>query len=114
MTKKRRVIAIDFDGTICTNKYPFIGDPNPDIINRAIFEQKRLGACLVLWTCRTGQLLDDAILACAMWGLEFDYVNETPPFRIAEYHGDDPRKISADEYWDDRAVAVKDGHFRGR
>ena len=80
MTKKRRVIAIDFDGTICTNKYPFIGDPNPDIINRAIFEQKRLGACLVLWTCRTGQLLDDAILACAMWGLEFDYVNETPPF----------------------------------
>ena len=39
-------------------------------------------------------------------GLYFDAVNANLPERIA-YFGGDCRKISADEYWDDRAVVVK-------
>ena len=115
IAKENKVIAIDFDGTICTNKYPFIGYPNWDVIKQAMYEKEFLGACLVLWTCRTGIELDEAVNACAEWGLEIDYVNENPPSRIAMYHGEDPRKISADEYWDDKAVVVtKTGKVLGR
>ena len=28
----KRVIAVDFDGTLCENKYPKIGEPNRELI----------------------------------------------------------------------------------
>ena len=67
----RKAIAIDFDGCVCTDKYPDIGAPNWEVINRARAEQ-RAGAGLILWTCREGQLLLDALAACEAWGLTFD------------------------------------------
>jgi len=97
-------IAVDFDGCLCRNEYPDIGDPNETTIE----ELKRLredGACIILWTCRSGGLLKAAVEACRSWGLEFDAVNENPQFFIDEW-GNDSRKVDADEYWDDRAVYV--------
>jgi len=96
------VIAIDFDGCLCADDWPEIGPPNNDIIDQAIRCQKD-GACLVLWTCREDELLKAAVEACRKWGLEFDYINENPKFRI-DLYGNDCRKIGADEYWDDRSV----------
>lgn len=29
---KNKIIAVDFDGTLCVNKYPEIGDPNKELI----------------------------------------------------------------------------------
>lgn len=49
----RKAIAIDFDGSLCTNAYPEIGEPNRPVIKRAQVEQ-RAGAGLILWTCRGG------------------------------------------------------------
>lgn len=100
----KRVIAIDFDGTLCVNAYPEIGAPRKKVIERALAAQKE-GATLILWTCREGELLDDALEACAEWGLRFDAVNANPP-ELIEAWGTDPRKIGATEYWDDRAVPV--------
>lgn len=97
----RRVIAIDFDGVLCRDAWPQIGEPDLEIIEEAIFEQKQ-GAALILWTCRCGELLDEAVAWCRERGLEFDAVNENLPERVAVY-GSESRKISADEYWDDRA-----------
>ena len=51
----KRAIAIDFDGTLCENNYPDIGEPNWNVIYQAIQEQKH-GAGLILWTCREGKL----------------------------------------------------------
>jgi len=99
-----RAIAIDFDGCLCADKYPQIGEPHWDVINRAKQEQDN-GAGLILWTCREGKLLDEAVTACAVWGLHFDAVNESLPSWI-EAFGNSPRKVGASEYWDDRAVAV--------
>lgn len=99
----RKVIAIDFDGCICTNEFPNIGDPIWDVITAAIDEQSR-GAALILWTCRTGEQLHEAVKASKEWGLEFDAVNENLPEWV-ELFGTDPRKIGATEYWDDRAVS---------
>ena len=100
----RKAIAIDFDGCLCTDAYPEIGEPIWPVIYRAKAEQ-RAGAGLILWTCREGQILRDAIAACEGWGLTFDAVNESLPDWIEEFKTR-PRKVGASEYWDDRAVRM--------
>jgi len=104
----RRTIAIDFDGTLCSSAYPDIGEPNYDVIRSAI-EEKRRGSALILWTCREGRLLADAVNACRRWGLEFDAINESTQEWLQHFGGGNPRKIGATEYWDDRAVRVTAG-----
>lgn len=102
-----KVIAIDFDGCLCENKWPDIGRPNLAIIDRAKKEQAA-GAKLILWTCREYDALDAAITWCAEYGLRFDAVNANTPENL-ELYGNDCRKIGATEYWDDRAVQVAFG-----
>lgn len=96
-----KVIAIDFDGTLFQDAWPDIGSPNIGVINQAIKEQNN-GARLVLWTCREGDLLIDAIMACETYGLVFDAINDSIPSWKAKF-GTNPRKIGATEYWDDKA-----------
>ena len=102
-----RTIAIDFDGTLCTNEFPDIGQPYWGVINAAIKERQD-GSQLILWTCREGELLDAAVKACEEWGLTFDAINDSTP-EWKEIFGGNPRKVGATEYWDDRAVAVYRG-----
>lgn len=99
-----RVIAIDFDGTLCESRYPDIGPPKTAVIDRAK-QEKAKGSKLILYTCREGQLLENAVEWCRVQGLEFDAINDNlPGFALA--FGYTPRKVSATEYWDDRAVPV--------
>ena len=100
----RKAIAIDFDGCLCTDAFPAIGQPNWDVINRAKVEQQA-GAGLILWTSRMDQLLLDAVAACEGWGLTFDAVNESLPDWI-EVFKTQPRKVGATEYWDDKSVVM--------
>lgn len=100
----RKVIAIDFDGCLCTNAFPAVGEPNWTVINRAKQEQQA-GAGLILWTCREGQSLLEAVSACEGWGLTFDSINESLPDWI-EAFGTRLRKVGATEYWDDRGVRM--------
>ena len=63
-------IAVDFDGTIVTHKYPDIGDEIPfaiDTLKMLMKEQHRV----ILWTVREGQLLEDAVAWCRERGLGF-------------------------------------------
>ena len=96
------VIAVDFDGTLCENHWPGIGLPHLDMIDW----MKRLrkeGHKVVLWTCREGMQLIDAIVWCADHGLFFDAVNDN----IEEYKKlfkGNSRKIMADWYIDDKSV----------
>lgn len=99
-----KIIAVDFDGTLCENKWPDIGEPNYEVINYLKREQKQ-GAKLILWTCRcNGQTLRlrEAVLWCYSLNLNFDAVNENLP-EVIEWMGGDSRKIYADEYIDDRS-----------
>lgn len=98
-------IAVDFDGTLCENKYPEIGKPNKKIINNLRARQRKAGTKLILWTCREGDELDEAVEWCRSQKLEFDAVNDNLPEHI-EKHGNNSRKIHANEYWDDKAVTV--------
>lgn len=98
----RKAIAVDFDGCLCSDAFPDIGAPNWEVITEAI-KERTAGAGLILWTCREGKLLEEAVTACARWGLCFDAVNESLPDWI-EAFGNSPRKVGATEYWDDKAV----------
>lgn len=53
-------IAVDFDGTVVTHKYPLVGETVPGAIEtlRKIVEK---GNRIVLWTMRHGQQLEDAV-----------------------------------------------------
>ena len=94
------IIAVDFDGTLCEDKYPFIGRPNTDLI-RLLRNAHRFGDKVILWTCRSGRHLSKAVSWCGSYGLVFDAVNENLP-EIIERYGGDSRKIFADVYIDDR------------
>ena len=103
----KRVIAVDFDGTLCTKKWPKIGEPNRELIKQLTEEQKK-GTAIILYTCREGKLLKEAVKWCKEQGLVFDEVNKNLKERIRAYKGDS-RKISADVYVDDRATAFSFG-----
>ncbi|MCR4689857.1 MAG: hypothetical protein K5739_00725 [Lachnospiraceae bacterium] len=97
-----RIIAVDFDGTLCFSNWPELGEPNRPLIDY-LREQKKSGNKLILWTCRAGAALENAILWCRDQQLEFDAVNDNLPEVIALY-GNNSRKISCDYYIDDRAL----------
>lgn len=103
----RKVIAVDFDGTLCTRNWPGIGEPNTELISQLAEEQKS-GAAVILFTCREGKLLREAVKWSREQGLTFDAVNDNLKERIRAYKGNS-RKISADVYVDDRAAAFSFG-----
>ncbi len=107
-----KVIAVDFDGTLCEERWPKIGRPRRRVI-RELKRRQAKGDRIILWTCREGKLLDEAVLWCLERGIVFDAINGNVPERIRQY-GDDPRKLSADEYWDDRAVVPSFAAFAAR
>lgn len=97
------IIAFDFDGTLCEDNFPFIGQPNHWMIDTAR-ELRSLGCKTILWTCRVGSLLDSAVEWCSEYNLSFDAVNDNVPDNIAQY-GTNSRKVFADLYVDDKSCA---------
>lgn len=97
------IIAVDFDGTLVSNKYPEIGEVNIRVWN-AISRAKLRGARLILWTSRTGKYLLDAVQFCEDRGLVFDAINDN----ITEVKalGWNARKVFATVYVDDRTGFV--------
>lgn len=100
MNDEFKVIAVDFDGTLCENKWPDIGEPNEDLIKHLISRQAE-GIKIILWTCRVGERLNEAVNWCYERGLIFDEVNNNTP-EVIDLFGTESRKIFANEYIDDR------------
>lgn len=94
------ILAIDFDNTLAYGEYPACGTPNTRLIEW-LKTRKKEGDRLILWTCREGQPLKDAVEWCTGQGLTFDAVNENLP-EVKEKYGTDPRKIGCDYYIDDQ------------
>lgn len=101
------IYAVDFDGTLCENKWPQIGEPNKGLID-FLMKAKTEGHEVILYTMREGTLLDEALKWCESRGIMFDAVNDNLP-RLIEQFGVNSRKIYADLYIDDHNVA--DGFF---
>ncbi len=101
MNEEALTIAVDFDGTIVEHKYPDIGD-------EMVFATETLKALqdkghrLILWTYRTGDLLEEAVQYCKKRGIEFYAVNKNYPEEVFDKKA--PRKLNADIFIDDRNV----------
>jgi guanylate kinase len=101
VSMKKLVIAIDFDGTIVTNKYPDIGYLKRDakeVINKLYDE----GHDIIINSCRQGKEEREMVEFLIDNEIKFNAVNENLCYRIEEY-GNDCRKIGADIYIDDKA-----------
>lgn len=93
------IYAVDFDGTLCKNAWPDIGEPNEALISDLILARES-GDKVILWTMREGDLLYKATDWCIKHGLHFDAINNNLPEQ-QEFYGNNPRKIYADVYIDD-------------
>lgn len=96
------IIAVDFDGTIHNGEYPNIGEPVKDSVEilQALHDD---GHSIIIWTCRAGKYLDDAIGWLERAGVPFDAVNEHDPSVLRNF-GTDTRKVYADVYIDDHNI----------
>lgn len=96
------IIAVDFDGTLHNGTFPDIGTPADGAID-IMKKLKADGHYLVLWTCRCGDKLTEAINWLLEFGIPFDRVNEHNPDNLAKYESNS-RKVYAHLYVDDRQV----------
>lgn len=95
-----QIAAVDFDGLLVENRFPEIGKIRQPIFNAVKRLQER-GWKIVLWSCRTDDMLSEAIAFCTNHGLVPDAVNENIK-EVQEYFGGDTRKVFANIYIDDR------------
>lgn len=102
---KQNIIAVDFDGTLCENKWPEIGIPNEELIEYLKKKRQANGEKLILWTSRNEEQTKEAVEWCKEYGLVFDAVNDNLP-EIVEAFGGNCRKIFANEYIDDRNRSI--------
>lgn len=96
------ILAVDFDRTLHTGNHPAIGAVAP----YARVSMKTLAAeghYIIIWTCRTGDLLLEAINWLLENDIPFSRVNDHNPDNLAQY-GIDGKKIYADVYIDDKQV----------
>ena len=106
---KYEFVAVDFDGTLCADAFPEVGEPKALVISYV----KRLaaeGSKIILYTSRengTRPLLDEAVEFCKAQEIPLYAVNENPGNPHAAKNGlkhSDGRKVFADLYIDDKAV----------
>lgn len=103
-------LAMDYDGTLFEGTWPKLGDPRKDVIKQ-VKAFKKCGSEIILWTCREGKSLQEAISRCSEQRLSFDSINANSPEQLAYQQkklketGDvfGLRKIYADLYVDDKS-----------
>ena len=98
MAIRKAIIALDFDGTVVTHAYPEVGE---DI--GAVAVLKELVAQddkLILWTMRSGKLLDEAVAWFKKHDIPLWAVNENP----SQKEWTSSPKLHADLLIDDSAL----------
>ncbi len=96
-------IAVDFDGTIVTHKYPEIGEEMPFAIDtmKALINE---GHKLILWSVREGKLLQEAVDWCHRRGVDFYAINKDYPEEDVNKNMYFSRKLKVDVFIDDRNI----------
>lgn len=100
--KHNLVLAIDFDGTICVEDFPDVGEmkEGADVYINKLYDE---GHHIVINTCRSGIHEGAAETFLRKNKIRFHYINSNMPYLIEQY-GQDCRKISADIYVDDKCL----------
>lgn len=103
------VVAIDFDGTISTEPHMGKELKLQPYCKEVLTGLREKGVKFILWTCRTGKHLDEAVKFLAeneMFHI-FTTVNNQLPEIEELYHPDVARKVGADFYYDDRNIGTE-------
>lgn len=95
MANRETVIAVDFDGTVVTHEYPYVGEDAGAV--PVLQELVGKGFRLILLTMRSGKLLDDAVAWFRDRKIPLYAVNENPQQRSWT----SSPKVYADLYIDD-------------
>ena len=94
-----KILAVDFDGTCVTHKYPQVGETVPHCV-RVLERLQANNVRIILWTMRHGKELHDAVdwfekNEITLWG-----INENPE----QLEWTQSRKAYAHAYVDDAAI----------
>lgn len=104
MNYHSKIIAVDFDGILFTNNaYPKIGKPIKENI-KYIRQMIAKGNRIILFTCREGKPLREAVQACLKQGIIFTAINDQDPMAKILWKDKSSSKVYADFYLDDKAV----------
>lgn len=97
------IIAVDFDGTLHDGEWPSIGSPTDDAVHimQRLKEDRHY---IILYTCREGEALLNAINWMLDNHIPFDRVNDNHPEKSARY-GWNSRKVYAHVYIDDKQIS---------
>lgn len=96
------IIAVDFDGTISRGMYPAIEGEQP-YAGEVLRKLHKQGHYIIIWTCRCGVPLLNAINWLIAHNIPFDRVNDHNPENMAEY-GEAGKKVYAHCYIDDKNI----------
>lgn len=109
---KMKIYAVDFDETLYFSKsyeFPYVSIEenrwNMRLLNRVRELQNDSRNKFILWTCRTKTELDIAVTALSRFNVYFDAHNDNLP-EVKFAFKDNPRKIYANAYIDDRNTSV--------
>ena len=99
--KNIKYIAFDFDNTIVeSGEYPKFNKLNERIVKLINKLYSKLNFVVILWTCRSGDELNEAITYMRNHNIYFDFYNENPHFDTGS------NKIFANAYIDDRGLSL--------
>ena len=101
------IIAVDFDGTIARSEFPTIKGEYPNA-GKALRQLHEDGHYIIIWTCRQGKDLLNAINWLVEHHIPFDRVNDHNPDNVRKY-GEGGNKVYAHCYIDDKNI----GGFNG-
>lgn len=96
------IIAVDFDGTIARSEFPIIKGEMP-YAGEVLRRLHTSGHYIILWTCRCGDRLLDAINWLLEHQIPFDRINDHNPENVRLY-GEGGNKVYAHCYVDDKNV----------
>lgn len=110
------IVAVDFDGVLCEDRFPGIGAPDYEVVS-LVRQLIDAGHEVILWTSRTGDRLIEAVEWCEDRGLHFCAVNENAPSNRARYEAEYPEpspKVYADVYVEDHDLLYRKAGRRSR
>jgi len=102
----REIVCVDFDKCLFNTKGMEIISLNVYMKELIDLHREMNNSIIILWTCRCGRVLRDALKVCEDNGIWFDYVNENCKEIREMYEGEEGRKVYADVYYDDKACKV--------
>ena len=103
------IIAVDFDGVLCEDRFPEIGAPDYEVVS-LVRQLIDAGHEVILWTCRVDARLQEAVEWCEDRGLRFCAVNKNAPSNRARGESEYPngtRKVYADVYVEDHDLLYR-------